>query len=141
MKKFTLVLLSFTLAGFASYALADKPNDKGCGPPEDKPGGKPEKVTLLHCGCDWDGVAASMMYKEITDSSKSKGHYKHIPGSIDSCYAGQDEVETDVYEDVYLDFVRNGGDCQLDGPLLGDPIFECIEPQVAGALCGVEVIN
>ena len=141
MKKLAFVLLSAVLFSFAGMAMAEKPNDKGCGPPDDKPGGKPEKVTLLHCGCEWDGVEATMVYKEITVSSKSKGHFKHVAGSIDSCYAGQVEVDVGVYEDVYLDFVRNGSDCQLDGPSLGEPILDCTEGLAAGEPCGVEVID
>jgi hypothetical protein len=141
MNRLLLALLSAVLFSFSSYAMAEKPTDKGCGPPDDKPGGKPEKVTLLHCGCDWDGVEASMMYKEITVSSKSKGHFKHVAGSFASCFAGQSEVEP--FEDIYLDFVRFGGDCQIDGPELGDPIFTCEsfeDPDpVAGDSCGVKV--
>ena len=136
MKKLTLIFLSLALAGFTGYAMAEKPADK--------PGGKPEKVTLLHCGCDWDGLAPSMVYKEITVSSKSKGHFNHVVGSIDSCYAGQVEIDVDLYEDVYVDFVRNGDDCQLAGPPLGDPILDCAGfdlPPVAGDACGVEVID
>ena len=144
MKKLALVLLGAVLFAFAGIAMAEKPNDKGCGPPDDKPGGKPEKAALLHCGCNWDGAVATMDYKEITISSKSKGHDAHGVGSVDSCYAGQVEVEVGVFEDLCLDFVRNGADCQLDGPELGDPIPACTEfdpVPLAGDPCGVEVID
>ena len=136
MKKLTPVLLSLVLFGFAGSAMADKPADK--------PGGKPEKSTILHCGCNWDGLAASMVYKEITISSKSRGHDGHVVGTVGSCYAGQIDLGEDVYEDVFVDFVRNGDDCQLSGPPLGDPILDCagFDPvPVAGDLCGIDVIN
>ena len=150
MKKLTLMLLSLVLAGFAGSAMAGKPD---CGPATGAPGmgvptmaNKPEKSTILHCGCEWDdlGLVASMVYKEITISSKSRGHDGHVAGTIGSCYAGQIEVSIDVYEDVFVDFVRNGDDCQLSGPPLGDPILDCTEfdpMPVAGDPCGVEVID
>jgi len=127
MKKLSIVLLSLILIGMAGSVWA----------------AKPIKSLVLHCGCVWDdiGEVASMEYKEITISSKSKGHDAHVAGSIDSCYNGQVEVETDVWEDDYADFVRSGADCQLDGPELGDPIDFCPEeePPVAGETCGNEL--
>jgi hypothetical protein len=127
MKKLTLVLLSLVLLGFAGSALAKK-----------------DKSTILHCGCAWDELAPSMVYKEITISAKSRGHDAHVVGTIGSCYAGQAEVEPGVFEDVFVDFVRAGDDCQLSGPPLGDPILGCDEydpAPLAGDLCGVEVID
>lgn len=125
MKKLTLVLLSLVLLGFAGTAMAKK-----------------DKSTVLHCGCAWDGLVASMEYSEISISSKSRGHDGHTAATVDSCYAGQVEVDTDVFEDVYIDFVRTGDDCQLDGPPLGDPIVDCpdVEPPVAGDTCGAELL-
>jgi len=138
MKKLTLMLLSLVLVGFAGSAIA-----KQDGAPAKA---KPEKSTILHCGCEWDdlGLVASMVYKEINISSKSRGHDGHVAGTVGSCYAGQTEIDIDVFEDVFVDFVRNGDDCQLDGPPLGDPILDCTEfvtPPVAGDLCGIEVID
>lgn len=138
MKKLILILTGLVLSGVTGYALAEKPADL--------PGGKPEKSTILHCGCAWDdlGLVASMVYKEINISSKSKGHDAHVVGTINSCYAGTVEIDVDLYEDVYADFVRNGDDCQLAGPPLGEPILDCAgfePPPIAGDACGVEVID
>jgi hypothetical protein len=126
-KKLTLVFLSLVLLGFAGMAMASQ-----------------DKSTVLHCGCAWDGLDATMVYKDISISSKSKGHDAHLVGTVDSCYAGTVEIDVDVFEDVFVDFVRNGDDCQLDGPPLGDPIFGCdgFDPvPVAGDPCGVAVID
>jgi hypothetical protein len=103
-----------------------------------------EKSTILHCGCQWDGFDASMSYEEISINSKSRGHDAHVVGSIDACFTGQELVD-DVLVDTFADFVRNGDDCQLDGPPLGDPIescesFEDPDP-VAGDSCGSAVIE
>ena len=102
---------------------------------------KPDKANILHCGCAWDGLVATMEYGENNISAKSRGHDAHIAGSIDSCKDG--EVFNDdlgVWEDTFSDFVRNGDDCQVDGPPLGDPILDCDGP-VAGDPCGIQVID
>jgi hypothetical protein len=125
MKKLSLVLLSLVLIGIAGIALA----------------AKPDKSTILHCGCAWDGAVATMEYGENNISAKSRGHDAHIAGSIDSCKDGEvfnDDLQ--VWEDTFSDFVRNGDDCQVDGPPLGDPILDCDGP-VVGDSCGIEVIN
>jgi hypothetical protein len=133
MKKLTLVLLSLVLFGFAGSAMAEKPVDKPA---------KPEKSAILHCGCAWDGIAANMEYKEISISSKSRGHDAHVATTVDSCFNGEEEVEAGIFEDVYTDFVRSGDDCQLDGPPLGDPILDCpeVDPPLVGDTCGAELI-
>ena len=102
---------------------------------------KPDKSTILHCGCAWDDSVATMEYDENNISAKSRGHDAHIAGSIDSCKDGEVfNEELQVWEDTFSDFVRNGDDCQVDGPPLGDPIFDCDGP-VVGDSCGIEVIN
>lgn len=104
----------------------------------------PAKSTILHCGCQWDGFDATMNYEEISINSKSRGHDAHVVGSIDSCYTG-DVLVGEVLEPTFADFVRNGDDCQLDGPPLGDPIASCEsfeDPDpVAGDSCGSAVIE
>ena len=127
MKKLTLILFSLVLIGFAGIVMAEKP----------------DKSTVLHCGCAWDGEFATMVYGEITISAKSRGHDAHIVGSIDSCKDGEVfNEELEVWEDTFSDFVRNGDDCQLSGPPLGDPILACEgDPApVAGDACGVEAL-
>lgn len=102
------------------------------------------KSVILHCGCTWDGFAAGMAYGENTVSAKSRGHDGHLVGSIDSCYSGEIEVGEGIFEPVFTDFVRNGDDCQLSGPPLGDPIADCSSfefPPAADDPCGTEVID
>ena len=94
---------------------------------------KPAKSTILHCGCSEDGT--TMVYEEISISSKSRGHDAHVATSVDSCFVGYDEAGDEMYQD----FVRTDSDCQLDGPELGDPIEFCADfeaPPVAGDECG-----
>ena len=81
------------------------------------PQGPAPKATIMHCGCNSAGN--DMVYKEITINSKSRGHDAHVAGTIDSCFDGVD---------TYTDVIRIGGDCQLSGPPLGDPIDACSEP-------------
>lgn len=88
------------------------------------------KAGVLHCGCNLAGD--DMEYKEISISSKSRGHDAHLYGTVDSCYDG---VET------YTDVMRTGDDCQLSGAPLGDPIYNCdtFDPvPYAGLDCGME---
>ena len=129
MKKLSIVMLSLILIGMAGSVWAEKK----------------AKSEVLHCGCVWDdiGEVATMEYKVITISAKSRGHDAHVAGSIDSCKDGEIfNEETQLWEDTFSDFVRNGDDCQLSGPPLGDPILDCEgEPApVAGDSCGVEVL-
>ena len=128
MKNLTLILVVFLTFTFAGSTLAAP---------------KP-KSTILHCGCTWDGLDSGMAYGENTVSHKSRGHDAHVAGSIDSCYDGDVEVEEGIFEPVFTDFVRNGDDCQLSGPPLGDPIGACADfefPPVADDACGTEVID
>jgi hypothetical protein len=129
MKKFSILLIGLMLLVLAGPTLA----------------AKPDKATILHCGCVWDGdITATMEYHELNISAKSRGHDAHIAGSIDSCKNGEvwNDI-TEVFDDTFSDFVRNGDDCQVDGPPLGDPIFACEgDPApVAGDSCGVELLN
>jgi hypothetical protein len=126
MKRISLVLITVLLCAFAGAAMAEPK----------------AKSTILHCGCSWDGLEASMLYGENTISAKSRGHDAHLVGTTDACYAGQIDVGDGVFQDVYTDFVRNGDDCQLDGPPLGDPIADCpdLDGPVAGDACGVVVL-
>lgn len=73
-----------------------------------------------------------MEYVEIRISSRSRGHLKHVAGSIDSCAPEGSEE--------FSDFVRVGSDCQLDGPSLGEDIAACTD-QIAGQECGTGVID
>ena len=93
------------------------------------PGGPHGKAGVMHCGCNVAGDG--MEYKEISISSKSRGHDAHVAGSIDSCFDG---LET------YTEVIRTGSDCQLSGPALGDPIDACgdIAPAL-GEDCGALV--
>ena len=95
------------------------------------PGGPHGKASVMHCGCNLAGD--DMEYKEISISSKSRGHDAHEVSSIDSCFDGVD---------TYTELIRTGSDCQLSGPALGDPIGDCINnpvPPVAGEDCGALV--
>ena len=90
----------------------------------------PGKSAILHCGCN--DLGTGLEYKELSVSSKSKGHDQHVPGvGVESCFDGVD---------TYNDFVRTASDCQLDGPPLGDPIDDCDGP-VEGDNCGAEVTD
>lgn len=125
MKKLSILLIGLMLLVLAGPTLAVKP----------------DKSTILHCGCVWDGdVTATMEYKELNISAKSRGHDAHVVGSVDSCKDGEvwNDI-TEVFDDTSSDFVRNGDDCQLSGPPLGDPILGCVGP-AAGDSCGVEVL-
>jgi len=113
MKKLIVFMACLGVFGFTSSVMAEGP---------------PAKSTILHCGCvidDSDEVV--MQYKEISVSSKSRGHDNHVAGDIDSCPVG---------DETFIDFVRTGDDCQIDGPPLGDPIAGC-EGQEPGDVCGV----
>jgi hypothetical protein len=138
MKNLIISLFSLLLIGFAGTALAKK-----------------DKSIILHCGCAWDGEVASMVYGENNISSKSRGHDAHLVGTVDACKDGEVfNEETQLWEDTFSDFVRNGDDCQLSGPPLGDPIFACVtqeevdeDPEddidyapAAGDSCGVEAL-
>ena len=117
MKKLIVFMACLGVFGFTSSVMAEPP----------------AKSTILHCGCVIDESGdPNMRYSEISVSSKSRGHDNHVVGDIDSCPAG---------DEIFIDFVRTGDDCQIDGPPLGDPIDPCGEEgPVAGDVCGAEVI-
>lgn len=113
-----------------SAVLAKPPE---CINPKNPPGkaNKPNKVTILHCGCADDG--GPMQYVEIQISSKSKGHFNHVAGSIASCSDGTDS---------YFDFVRTGSDCQVVDDE-SEP-WKSMEPcgdRIATDVCGEAVID
>jgi len=112
-------ILAFVLSICAVSAVSAKPPE--CVGPTNPPGqgNKPTKVAILHCGCADDG--GPMRYVEIEVSSKSKGHFNHVAGSIESCPDGSDS---------YSDFVRNGSDCQVD---------DGSEPWSAMEFCGARL--
>ena len=116
MKKLIVFMACLGVFGFTSSVMAEPP----------------AKSTILHCGCVIDEPGtANMRYSEISISSKSRGHDNHVAGDIDSCPAG---------DETFIDFLRTGSDCQLDGPPLGDPIGDCVD-QEPGQVCGAEVID
>ena len=121
---FTLVLSICMVS-----AVSAKPPE--CVDPKNPPGQakKPTKVTILHCGCADD--FGPMKYVEIQVSSRSKGHLRHIPGSIASC--------SDV-ADTYIDFIRNGSDCQVDDGSEAWGSMESCEDRIAGDECGIAVL-
>lgn len=123
MRKSFLFALSLLLIGIAGSALA----------------AKPEKSTILHCGCAYDELLdeASMVYSEINVSHKSRGHDAHLFGTVDACYTGtelvfNEDLGIDEEVETTADFVRTGDDCQLDGPPLGDPIGDCPVDELTG---------
>ena len=133
MKQIARVLTAVFFAAAVMTAYAG-PQECKEPPGQMKEKGKPSKVTILHCGCTDAGDA--MEYVEIQVSSKSRGHLRHVAGSVASCYVESLDME--------VDFVRNGGDCQVDdgAPDIGMGFcvvgVEGIEDQVAGAACGME---
>jgi len=131
MKQLTKILVLLIGVCMAVGAFAKPPICDDSNVPAAKTKSKPTKVTLLHCGCSDDG--GPMLYVEINISSKSKGHLNHEAGSMASCSDGADS---------YIDFVRNGSDCQVDN---GSDLMEGLEfcsgdGQVAMAECGVAVL-
>ena len=122
MKQFVRVLTA-VLCTFAVAAVYAGPPECKEPPGQMKDKSKPEKVSILHCGCPDAGE--KMFYVEIRVSSRSKGHLKHDgEDSLVSCSDGTDN---------YFDFLR-GADCQLEGEGYLDP---CGDDQVAGAVCGM----
>jgi len=96
------------------------------------------KSTILHCGCNDDGTA--LIYKEISVSSKARGHLNHLAQSATSCGTGvfEDEVE------ITKDFVRAGDDCQVGGKSIGDAMEMCVDFDTvpdAGDVCGMEFVE
>ena len=125
MKQFARVLTAVFFAGAVMAAYAH-PQECKEPPGQMKEKGKPSKVTILHCGCSDTGDA--MEYVQIQVSSKSRGHLRHTAGSFASCSDGSD---------TYIDFVRNGSDCQVDdGTEKLEGLEFCNENQVPLAVCG-----
>jgi hypothetical protein len=127
MKKLASALLVFISILMATVAVAKPPVCVDQDFPPGKSKIKPSKVTILHCGCPDAGDM--MYYVEIQVSSKSKGHAKHVTGSIDSCSDGSDN---------YRDFVRTASDCQVvaDESELMDGWAACGD-RLAGDECGM----
>lgn len=80
-----------------------------------------------------------MSYAEVTVSKNGSGHANHVVDSIDSCYAGLDEFD----QPIYIDFVRDGDDCQRDGSELRVAIGACpeVDGPEAGDSCGEPAID
>ena len=90
------------------------------------------KISILHCGVD--EVNETMVYKAISVSKASRrGHGNHVVGSIDSEGTGEfAENEDEIIEEVFVDYVRTGADCLLDG----DSDLPMCEGQAEGDICG-----
>ena len=96
------------------------------------------KTSILHCGAEL--VSGNMVYTAISVSNNSKGHGKnHLVGSVDSEATGNYDETTG--EEIYVDFIRVGDDCLLEGEAddLGIEAL-CAGEQVEGAVCGMQVI-
>ena len=97
------------------------------------------KTSILHCGVELGD--ANMTYTAISVSKNSKGHGKnHVVGSIDSVPTGT--FDDDTGEEIYIDYVRGGADCLLEGAP-GDMGIEALceeATQYDGATCGMEAI-
>jgi hypothetical protein len=97
------------------------------------------KTSILHCGVELGD--ANMVYKAISVSKNSKGHGKnHVIGSIDSVATGTFDETTG--EEIYIDYVRAGADCLLEGEA-GDLGIDALceeTTQFDGATCGMEAI-
>ena len=96
------------------------------------------KTSILHCGVELNDEG--MVYKAISVSKNSKGHGRnHLVGSIDS--VGTGEIDPENGEEVFVDYVRAGADCLLEGEP-GDLGIEalCEGDQVEGAVCGMQAI-
>lgn len=130
MKKCIVIstLIFASVAAIPAFGHKTDCADPPGGPPNDR--GPKAKATILHCGCADTGDR--MEYVEIRIGAKSRGHRKHEAGSLDSC--APEGVDT------FLDFVRAGSDCQLDGPALRDEMAACTD-QVEGQECGMEVLD
>ena len=99
----------------------------------------PGKTSILHCGVDLE--TETMVYQAISVSNKSKGHGKnHLVGSIDS--VGTGEFDETTGEEIFIDYVRAGADCLLEGErgALGIESLCEGEEQVDGAVCGMQAI-
>jgi hypothetical protein len=97
------------------------------------------KTSILHCGVELGDL--EMAYTEISVSKNSKGHGKnHVVGSIDSVPSGTfDETSG---EEIYIDYVRAGADCLLEGSE-GDLGIDALceeTTQFDGETCGMEAI-
>jgi hypothetical protein len=98
-----------------------------------------DKETILHCGCSdlEEGSPVVMEYKEISVSSKSKGHRRHTEGSESTCIVGYEEIEEDgeiVQIPIIELYARTGDDC---GDLAG--LTSCTVSE--GEICGEVVVE
>ena len=129
MKQLVTILTAVFCICTVSVALAG-PQECKEPPGQQKEKNKPHKVTILHCGCTDAGDA--LEYKQIQVSSKSRGHLRHEAGSFASCYVEGLDME--------VDFVRNGGDCQVDdgAPDIGMGFCDAEVGQEPAGVCGTE---
>lgn len=124
----TRILTVAILALSTSWAVAAPPVDK----PE-KPA-KPTKTTILHCGCSDLGDALVM--KEISVSSRSRGHQNHFVQSVESC----DVLDEDGNVTATNNFSRVAPDCLVEGELEGLGSCDVVIPG-AGESCGVVLVE
>ena len=95
---------------------------------------KKPKISILHCGVD--EVTETMVYNAISVSKASKGHANHVVGSIDSEGTGEfEETGDEIIEEIFVDYVRTGDDCLLDG----ESDLEACGAQLEGQVCGMKV--
>ena len=99
---------------------------------------KKPKISILHCGVD--EVTETMVYNTISVSKASKGHANHVVGSIDSEGTGEWGGAGEIMEEIFVDYVRTGADCLLEGE--GD-LLKCGDLGVPvpeeGQVCGSKV--
>jgi hypothetical protein len=101
---------------------------------------KKPKISILHCGVD--EVTETMVYNTISVSKASKGHANHVVGSIDSEGTGEfAETGEEIIEEIFVDYVRTGADCLLEGegdlPICGD--LGVVPVPEEGQECGSKV--
>ena len=96
---------------------------------------KKPKISILHCGVD--EVTETMVYKAISVANPSRrGHGNHTVGSIESEGTGEFAENSDgIIEEVFVDYVRTGADCLLDGDN-ELPACDVNQGQEEGATCG-----
>ena len=99
---------------------------------------KKPKISILHCGVD--EVTETMVYNTISVSKASKGHANHVVGSIDSEGTGEwGDTGDGMVEEIFVDYVRTGADCLLEGD--SDLLPRCAAPvPEEGQVCGSKVV-
>ncbi|SRR5581483_9933958 len=114
MKRLIVFLTYLSAVAFSGGAFADPPG----------------KMHILHCGCVQDTKGNSAMaYVDVNVSVQAKGHYRHMPGTTDSCFNGT----------TYVDFQRSKGDCSADVAVNIPGFPACAAGDTAGSLCGEQV--